>query len=185
MPQQDLKEKARTWLLHLYPDNEHHSDILIDLSRGYSYVAILHDKDLKEDGEPAKPHVHAIVRFGSPRYGSAVRKEFDIEEQFIERVRDFNSAALYLTHEGQEDKYHYDTDELFGPLTPSVVQLHESEPDVNGRVKSFLELVKRTGRTLTVWDLIELACDNGCFADFMRLIPVSQQLCDIHNSRDL
>lgn len=180
-----LNEKSRTWLLQLYPDNEIHQQILTDLNRGYSFVGILHDKDVKEDGESAKPHIHAIVRFGSPRWGRAVRDEFGIEENLIERVRDFNSAALYLTHEGCSDKAHYDTDELFGPLTPSVVQLHESEPDVNGRVKSFLELVKRTGRSLTVWDLVELACDNGCFADFMRLIPISQQLCDIHNQRDL
>lgn len=178
-------EKSRVWLLHLYPDNPIHAGILTSLNRGYSFVGILHDKDVKEDGEPAKPHVHAIVRFGSPRWGRAVRQEMGIEENFIERVRDFNSAALYLTHEGCEDKHHYDTDELFGPLTPSVVALHESKPDINGRVKSFLEIVKRTGRTLTVWDLIELACDNGCFNDFMRLISVSQQICDIHNQRDL
>ena len=76
MPNMD--EKARTWLLQLYPDNEVHQDIITDLNRGYSFVGILHDKDTKEDGTPAKPHIHAIVRFGSPRWGRSVRSEFGI-----------------------------------------------------------------------------------------------------------
>ena len=180
-------ERSKAWILNLYPDNDNHINILAELNRGYSYVGILHDKDVYEDGEKKgevkKSHWHIIVRFPSQRWGRAVAAELGIEGNLIERCRDFNSAALYLTHTGYPEKYQYDTDDLFGPLTPSVIKLHEGETDINARVKCLLDTQKATDRLLDVWSLIEMACEMGAFPDLMRLMPVIKDICDIHNAR--
>lgn len=164
-------------------------EALYNLNRGYQFVGVQHDKDMWEEGEspdhsagdPKKTHWHIILKFPQARWSTAIAQELGIAANYIEPCRDYNAAALYLLHQGYPGKYQYDPDDLFGPLVPSVLKLLETDTDQNERVRSLLELIKAQERILNVWDVIELACDNGCYGDLIRMGALVRDLVEIHN----
>lgn len=73
---------------------------------------ILHDKDLNEDGEEIKPHIHCLL------YLYDTKPSRIIEDWFSDNcgIRFFNCreppvAMRYLLHLGFKDKYQYDYNE--------------------------------------------------------------------------
>lgn len=185
------KVRSRNWNMVLYPDDPTHLDCMTKLSRGYQFVAIKHDKDTWEDGEsdiheagtPKKEHWHVILKFPQARWQHAIASDLGIAERHIEQCRSFEGSALYLLHSGFPEKYQYDPDELFGPLTPAVLKLLETDVDQNVRVRNLLELIKAQKKPIDEWDLIELATDNGMIGDLLRMGSLIPRLVEIHNRR--
>ena len=70
--------KSRSFCILLYPDCSAHMDALNFIRQNYSYAAILHDKDLDDNGELKKPHFHVVIRFPNPRYVYSVIKQLNI-----------------------------------------------------------------------------------------------------------
>lgn len=183
------KTRSRTWLLVLYPEDETHCSALLKLNKGYQYVGVQHDRDVWEEGEspdhqagePKKIHWHIILKFPQARWNTAIADELGLADNYIMPCRDFPAAALYLLHTGYPEKAQYDPDDLFGPLVPSVKKLLDTDSDQNERVRSLLELIKAQDKILNVWDLIEIACDNGCYGDLIRMGSLVRDLVEIHN----
>jgi len=74
---------------------------------------ILHDKDSsKETGELIEPHYHYYLEFLNQRHLDSIAKEFNIEINMIEVVRDKKGILSYLTHSRHPDKYQYDISEV-------------------------------------------------------------------------
>ena len=82
-------------------------------------IAILHDKDTKEDGTPKESHLHFLISLKTSREISSVtgwlKKCIDEKGQAVntlgEPVKSTKSAYEYLTHTGQDGKHQYaDTD---------------------------------------------------------------------------
>lgn len=180
-----LKARCRAFEFILYPDNPQHCDILCELNRGHTFVGILHDKDTNEAGEPIKPHWHILYRNKSQRWGRAVCNDFGVPPHLTRDIRNWDAASLYLTHTGYPDKYQYDTEELFGPLTGDVINLHEGQTDINARVIALLTIIQNTNKHITVRDMVLIACENGYFPDLCRLMPICRDLAEIHNTEDI
>lgn len=96
--------KSRTFCVLLYPDCENHVDALNFIRSNFSYAAILHDKDVDDNGELKKPHFHVVIRFDNPRYISSIVKELNIEPNYIRRCMSFDKALLYLIHYGDNNE---------------------------------------------------------------------------------
>jgi len=63
-----LKFRDRKFVAVLYPEDPTHAEAIEKLKQGgYNFAAILHDKDVYEDGdhqgELKKPHWHIVLRF--------------------------------------------------------------------------------------------------------------------------
>lgn len=185
------KVRSRNWNLVLYPEDETHLAAMCKLGKGYQFVAIKHDKDTWEDGEspqhaagePKKEHWHVVLKFPQARWQKAVADELGIAENYLEQCRSFDASALYLTHNGFPTKHQYDPEEMFGPLVPAALKLLEADVDQNVRVRNLLELIKAQERIMDMWDLIELACDNGMYGDLIRMGSIASELLRIHNRR--
>ena len=81
------KYRSRVHMILLYTDNESHIKAYEIIQKSYDYLSILHNKDFTEDGELKKEHIHVVVRFNQPRWSSAICKELNIDERFIEDVK--------------------------------------------------------------------------------------------------
>lgn len=171
--------RSRLWNLLLYSEDSSHAAALEFIRKNLNYVGILHDKDTDENGELKKPHYHIIIKFGQPRWRSAVAKELGIKENYMEKTGSFDGSARYLLHDGIDDKYQYSPDELEGALAPSVVKLLQRD-DENVRVLKLIDLVK-AAPPLNVYDLIKLACVNGLYSDLRRMGALSVSLMQWHN----
>jgi len=76
------------------------------------YIAVRHDKDVKEDGTPKAKHIHIAVRLKDARTLDDISKNCDIEPQYIEFVDKFKDKCAYLFHltsnARKDHKYEYD-----------------------------------------------------------------------------
>lgn len=186
----DSNLRGRNWNLVLYPDDPSHLDAMGRLNKGYSYVAILHDKDVwgaddsvdHVEGEVKKEHWHVIVKFPQARWASAIAKELCIDVRHMQLCRSFSASVLYLTHYGLPTKYQYDASELFGPLTKIALKEFECDTDQNARVLSLLELLDSL-ELIDEIDLIRAACDAGLYGDLIRMGGLIPRLVQIHNRK--
>lgn len=171
--------QSRLVFLELYPDSQ---QLQIDnlKNSGWSYVGILHDKDIRDDGELKKPHYHFLIDFGKvPKLYSTVCRKLGFHFKknddgsglpvYGEPCRNFKSCATYLIHQGIPDKYQYDIEELFGDdiLLGNVKQLLSS-PDENTQMRLLLDIYDNYEGILTFRIALNLALQNNLYSTFRR-----------------
>lgn len=79
------------------------------------YVSPFHDKDIKEDGTPKKPHYHIVIVFAggkSESFCQGIIDEVGGANGYGEVVRSIEGSIRYLAHVGYPDKYLYNVDEI-------------------------------------------------------------------------
>ncbi len=79
------------------------------------YAAILHDKDVNEKGQPAKPHIHVMLSFDNARSINNVAKLLGDKAQYVETWNgNSNNGYAYLIHatDNARTKYQYDISEV-------------------------------------------------------------------------
>lgn len=184
------KIRSRLWCLLLYPEDETHIEALEAIRKEFNYVAILHDKDVWTEvdeevnpehkaGELKKPHYHIIVKFTQARWNTALAADLGIAPNYLEQCRNFDSAALYLVHDGLEEKYQYDSTSLEGTLVPAVMKLLAAK-DENSRVLELMKLIQSMGY-IDYSELVIKACENGMYSDLRRMGYILSRIVDTHN----
>lgn len=160
------------------------------IRKEYTYVGILHDKDTwtEEDeqknpdhkaGELKKPHYHLILKFTQARWNSALATELGIGENYLERCRNFENAAVYLVHDGLDEKYQYEVECLEGSLVPAVKKLLAGK-DENSRILELLDLIRGMG--FIEWDdLWRVISKNHMYGDARRMGNHLTNLVHEHN----
>lgn len=183
------KIKKRNWTMLLYPEDPTHAAAMETLAAGgYKYVAILHDKDVWQEGEnenhpagePKKEHWHVVLKFAQARYNTAVAKELGIKENYMEACANFDAACLYLVHANAEDKHQYDPTALFGTLVSAVNKLLLDD-DEGTRVLEIVKTIDAMPGRASYRDTLVWACKNGLYGEFRRLGSGVKWLIDEHN----
>lgn len=78
-----------------------------------TYALILHDKDVRDDGQPKAKHFHCVLTFKDTTTSSAVAKALCVEEQYVNKIRNSTrTAELYLIHKNNPEKYQYDPNDV-------------------------------------------------------------------------
>ena len=180
--------RTRSFNLLLYPDNTEHEKVLKMLTESvYSFVGICHDKDIyTEDsenhcaGELKKEHYHIIIKFENARTKSAVAKELEIDERFIDETKSFNSFSKYLLHRGEPDKYQYDTDELFGTLKNRVIKMLDVRTE-DELALSVFDLLDSERRVISLTEFGRICASNGIYSCFRRAGSQMIRMIDEHN----
>lgn len=73
-----------------------------------TYAMIIHDRDIKENGDIKKKHFHIVLTFKDTTTSQAVANTMKIEEQYVNKIRTTTkSAELYLIHKNNPEKYQY------------------------------------------------------------------------------
>lgn len=184
------KERSRIWNMILYPEDPLHMKAIEYIRKEFQYVGILHGMDqwTEEDekqnpehkaGTFKKPHMHFVIRFTQARWNTSLSDVLGVPINYMERCRSFDNSAVYLLHEGCDDKYQYDISELEGPLVPSVIKLLENANE-DERVIKLVKLISTSG--YIHWeDLVIMACNNGLYADLRRMGYILGKIVEEHN----
>ena len=179
------KFRSRLYVAVLYPEDETHVACMEKLNtNGYNFAAILHDKDLYEDGdhkgELKKPHWHIVLRFKNAVWNTAVAKELGITANYLESCKDQDSSLLYLVHYGKEDKAQYDYEEVFGPMRLKLATLL-ADTDEGTRVLSIVDIVESSPGPIGTSELLKKAVAAGLYADLRRMGHLATCLVREHN----
>lgn len=179
------KFRSRLYVAVLYPENPTHAECMIKLeSNGYNFAAILHDKDVYEDGEHKgelkKPHWHLVLRFKNAVWNTAVAKELGITPNYLEACKDQDASLLYLVHYGKEEKAQYDYEEVFGPMKMKLATLL-ADTDEGTRVLSLVDIVESSPGPIGTSELLKKAVAAGLYADLRRMGHLATCLVREHN----
>lgn len=112
---------------------------------GVGYAWALHDKDTKPDGTQKKAHIHLYFM----QTLNKKQKKYVAEVTGISYIEDTRSAADmldYLTHENNDDKYHYSKDII--KYSPDWCQ------------EAFEDMLSKCSKTVTLYEVIETINDN-------------------------
>lgn len=178
------EKKFRSFAGTLYPDSESYDcETLLSTIRSkfIDWAYILHDKDLNENGELKKSHIHWVGR-ATPRCLSVVSNFLGLPENDIEVVKNFDNMVMYLIHLNDIDKFQYSPDDVETNL-PNIGQLlrRQSEGQIVKDLasakmqKSWYDLVQYAVETESYdvlrrnLGVIRLIWEEVCFADAKRL----------------
>ncbi len=102
------------YLEHLKIKLEDLENILEKYRTIKEWAYIIHDKDVKANGEPKGAHIHLYLNFGkSGTNFERVAKWFNDEPQYVNKVHGRKAdVLLYLTHRNAPEKYQYKDDEV-------------------------------------------------------------------------
>ena len=168
----------------LYPDNEKHNRAYEIITKSYDYASILHDKDIHENGEKKKPHIHVVVRFGQARWASAVCKELGIEENYIEKTRNFVNALMYLIHYNDPDKAQYDICEVNGPLKNRLQQeIAKVDKTESEKVIELFDFIDSIAEPISCMEFCRYCSSMGYWSEFRRSGIIFMRLLEEHNMK--
>lgn len=85
------------------------------------YRAIIHDKDIDENGEKKTNHCHIVIKLKDRKKASTIANWFEIKDEngknintYIQTCENIQGAIEYLTHKNHKNKYQYKESEIFG-----------------------------------------------------------------------
>lgn len=175
-------DRSLYWALILYEDSDNLKFSDINLSN-YEHLYIKHDKDLKEDGSLKKPHYHIILKFKNYKWLSALSDELSIPMNYFEKIRSLDNMLTYFLHYKEENKYHYNFDDLVGSsLLKSKLKkiINNFEKDETDIMLDFLNFIN-SSKTLKFIDLYKFAVDNQYWSEFRRNYSILKDLTTEHN----
>lgn len=179
-------KKFRSFAGTLYPDSESYDcETLLSTIRSkfIDWAYILHDKDVNENGELKKPHIHWVGR-ATPRCLSVVSNFLGLPENDIEVVKNFDNMVMYLIHLNDIDKFQYSPDDVETNL-PNIGQLLRRQSE--GQIVKDLASAKMQK---SWYDLVQYAVDIDSYDIFrrnlgvIRLIWEEVQLADAKRLED-
>lgn len=177
------KYRSRTHMLLLYPENEEHTKAFEIIKKSYEYIAILHNKDVTEDGELKKEHWHVLLRFNQPRWSSSICKDLGIKENYIEEVKKFDNAMQYLLHYNDPEKAQYSINEVQGTLKPRLIEtLNKIEKSEGEKVVELLEFITDRDDYISVTEFASYCAKNGYWSEFRRSGAIFCKVLEEHNN---
>ena len=161
-------KKFRSFAGTLYPDSESYDcETLLSTIRSkfIDWAYILHDKDVNENGELKKPHIHWVGR-ATPRCLSVVSNFLGLPDNDIEVVKNFDNMVMYLIHLNDIDKFQYSPDDVESNL-PNIGQLLRRQSE--GQIVKDLASAKMQK---SWYDLVQYAVDIDSYDVLRRNLGV-------------
>lgn len=134
-------------------------DVLKYINSNYKYyIYCKHDKDIwtpsdyeeKKEymdekgikvGDHKQNHYQIFVHFTNARWKSTVAKELNIPFSCIIKANSYKGSVMYVIHENETEKYHYDVSEAKGTLIPELLKyigLVRTEEEKSDEVMSLI-----------------------------------------------
>lgn len=164
-----------------YPDDATHINALHYINENFNYVAILHDKDIDEDGNLKKAHWHVLVCFPNDRWQSKIAKDLGITPNYMRKCEDKNKFARYLLHLDDTDKYQYSPDELVGNI------IDKFDFTVGGtsedyKIISMIDLLDSAvgSARFTYVDAVRMICGQGMYSTLRRSGSIGNSIINFY-----
>lgn len=179
------KFRDRKFVAVLYPEDPTHTECIEKLKAGgYNFAAILHDKDVYEDGEHKgelkKPHWHIVLRFKNAVWNTAIAKELGITANYLEACKDVDASLLYLVHFSNSEKAVYEYEDVFGPLRLKLATLL-ADTDEGTRVMGIVEIIESSPGPIGYSELLKKVVAAGLYSDLRRMGHFATGLIREHN----
>lgn len=184
MKEENKYNKNRNFTALFYEEDESHIKALEDIKRKYDCAYITHDKDVTENGEIKKEHIHCVFRVGNnPRWRSAVAEELGIKENYIEGC-DLNKQLKYLIHLDNPDKYQYKIEDVKGNLKQRLKEIINRDSKTEGeKARIIIEFIENFEGYINIASFSMWCAENGYWDVYRRAPSIFNKIIDFKNKR--
>ena len=176
----DRKKKYYTYNIVLYKDSLSYDydkvmDYITKNWRSYAYIEHQPEKD------ETKVHTHVLVHFDNKRYISAIAKEINVGENYIQ-PSNLIPFLRYLIHLDDEDKIQYSPYEVNGPLQKKLLEIisNDKMSEVE-QVSCICDYIFEFDDFLHYSILLQFVLRNGCYSAYRRNYHFFKDLVLEHN----
>ena len=170
----DKEKQYRVFTGVLYPDSityDFNTVLVLIKNKFKEWAMCVHDKDVDDDGNIKKLHLHWVGRC-DPRKISSCAKILGLKPNEIEKGRDFKSLVQYLIHFNDHDKFQY-----------SVDSVETNIPDISKYFRTLCEgeIVKDLASAkcrMSWYDLIQYSIENDSYDILRRNLGVLKLVWD-------
>lgn len=175
----------RNFTLILYPEDKTHMEALEYIEKNYDCAYITHDKDITEDGEIKKEHIHCVIRVGNnPRWRSAIAEEIGISEGYIEGCN-LIKQLKYLIHAEQPEKYQYNIENVKGNLKNKLIkELENDDESENEKITKMIEFIEDFQGYLSLEDFTNWCINNKCWKALTKSQYIFSRMIENKNRRE-
>lgn len=152
--------KSRNFSCVLYGNIHNLEDFVNNaetIPRAYAYI--VHDKDILDNGDLKRVHIHLILCYTNPRSIDSVEKslleymnknELEHQNVFIEPCRNVKSSFDYLIHKNDKDKYQYPIDNV----VCSSIDFFQHQSSTNDYISQILDFIESCDRFVSYTELL-------------------------------
>lgn len=176
----DKKILSEKYMINLYPENEEHMKALEYIKWNMNYAYILHDKDITDDGEIKKEHIHVVVKFDNARELKALASELNIEPNMIKFMNSIKYSIRYLTHKDQKNKAQYNFEQIKTNMVDIKKYFKEESTEVED-MKKILEFIFSIDRYLYLCEVLEYVLSENIYATYRRSGTQIIKIIEEHN----
>ncbi len=127
------------------------------------WAYIIHDKDVKANGEPKGAHIHLYLNFGqSSADFETVAKWFNDEPQYVSKVKKRKKDILkYLTHQNAPDKFQYNAENVKSNFNIEEAIEKEEKTDIDFIIRKISDGTIKEYNRFDYIDSVTLAKHNS------------------------
>lgn len=177
------KFRARNFALLLYPEDKSHVQAIEKIKQNYDYAMINHDKDLDDTGNIKKIHTHVVIKLANAQWNTAIAKELEITENYLQQIRNFENALEYMIHWNEPEKYQYPIENVTGTLKKKLIQYIENdEKTESDKVFELIEFITGMERKLTITEFAKYCATKDRWDIFRRSAAIFIKIIEEHNN---
>lgn len=180
-----LNKRVRTIGIILWTDNPNHKLALDFIIHNFeNYIYILHDRDIKDDGEIKKEHYHVILHFPNARTIKTLSKKLNVEENNFYIIKSFTGQLRYLIHYDDDEKTRYNVEEVKGTLfmLSKFKSSIKGSQDETADVSQIYEFIFDNDISdLSI--LLDFVLDNKLYSSFRRNYCMFKDLLALNNRK--
>ena len=180
-----LNKRVRTIGIILWTDNPNHKLALDYIIHNFeNYIYILHDRDMKENGEIKKEHYHVILHFPNARTIKTLSKKLNVEENNFYIIKSFTGQLRYLIHYDDDEKTRYNIDEVKGTLfmlSKFKKSIRGSQDETSDVSQIYEFIFDNDIDDLQI--LLDFVLDNNLYSSFRRNYCMFKDLLALNNRK--
>lgn len=180
-----LNKRVRTIGIILWTDNPNHKLALDFIIHNFeNYIYILHDRDIKDDGEIKKEHYHVILHFPNARTIKTLSKKLNVEENNFYIIKSFTGQLRYLIHYDDDEKTRYNVEEVKGTLfmLSKFKRSIKGSQDETADVSQIYEFIFDNDIS-DLRILLDFVLDNNLYSSFRRNYCMFKDLLALNNRK--
>lgn len=165
------EKQSRSFLGVLYPDSTSYVfvDVLVRLKDTFPELAyITHDRDVDENGELKKPHLHWCGKRSSPALLSTISNSLGIEANAIEFCKSWKYSLRYLIHADNPEKFQYEPGEVTANFPFNAVIEGKLEAMKSRKIFNFIN----ENPTISLNSLAEWAFKEDVWSEYRRSFSI-------------
>lgn len=178
-------KRVRTIGIILWTDNPNHKLALDFIIHNFeNYIYILHDRDIKDDGEIKKEHYHVILHFPNARTIKTLSKKLNVEENNFYIIKSFTGQLRYLIHYDDDEKTRYNVEEVKGTLfmLSKFKRSIKGSQDETADVSQIYEFIFDNDIS-DLRILLDFVLDNNLYSSFRRNYCMFKDLLALNNRK--